>query len=64
MIVFVSGSSKLKKLTEEMKQCLDEHMSKIGRSEKYESLNYIVMRYSIFAIYWCTSQVCLIGDKK
>lgn len=28
MIVFVSGSSKLKKLTEEMKKCLDEHMSK------------------------------------
>lgn len=28
MIVFVSGSSKLKKLTEEMKKCLDEHVSK------------------------------------
>ena len=26
MIVFVSGSSKLKKLTEEMKQCLDNYM--------------------------------------
>ena len=26
MIVFVSGSSKLKKLTEDMKQCLDNYI--------------------------------------
>ena len=28
MIVFISGSSKLKHLNEDMKQCLDDYMSK------------------------------------